>query len=77
METGRDHLLHKERRIEEKGWVEERRVKKIAAQEATRMQSASGGSRAGASDGSRVGESTGEGSEGGERGGSWESAHRT
>ena len=74
METGRDHLLHKERRIEEKGWVEERRVKKIAAQEATRMQSASGGSRAGASGSSRVG-GGGEGGEG--TGRSWKTVLRT
>ena len=49
--TGRDHLFHKEREIEEKGQVEERRVKEIAAQKAVRMQSACGGSRAGASGG--------------------------
>ena len=71
---GRDHLLHKEREIEGKGRVEERRVKEIAAQKAARMQSASGDSREGASDGSRVGKSMGGGGEGGEgggTGGSW------
>ena len=51
---GHDHLLHKEREIEEKGRVEERRVTEIAAQKAARTQSASGDSQEGASDGSRV-----------------------
>ena len=59
--TGRNHLLHKERETGEKGRVEERRVKEIAAQKAARMQSASGGSRAGACGGR----------EGGKGGGDW------
>ena len=63
--VGHDHLLHKEREIEEKGRVEDRRVKEIAAQKAVRIQSASGESREGANDGSQVGKSTGGGGGGG------------
>ena len=66
---GRNRPLHKEGESEEKGWVEERRVKQIATQKAARMQSASGGSRAGAGGGSRVGKSAEEGARGGKGGG--------
>ena len=78
--TGRDHLLHKKREIEEKGRVEERKVKGVAAQKAARMQSASSSSREGTSDGSQVGKLMGGGGErgkGGGTGGSWEPALQT
>ena len=48
-----DYLLQKEREAEEKEWGEDRRVKAMAAQRAAKVQSASGGNRAGSSNGSR------------------------
>ena len=43
--TGRNHLLHKGGETEEKGRVEERRVKEIATLKAARAWPASSGSR--------------------------------